>query len=303
MAQDNNWEDATCPICKASHPGDDKRALYTFSADTIEVLKGGCGSEPPAYLNIVQCDQCGLAYLTPRPKEEFMCKVYEAPEYFEGGGQGGYDDYLGQKDTLELTFRWFLKKLRQKGLTGGALLDVGCGPGLFLQEARSYFALTVGTDLCKEMAGQASRHCDWAIPGGPRSAEAHGPFDLVTAIGVLEHIYDPVKFIEDCASLLKPSGHLVLVTPDITGFWRKLMGRKWPSFKLPEHIAYYSPPSMKELAHRTSMNVREVFPYHQAFPLNLVLKRLGITVHSARLTKRVSVPLPWVMMTAVMNKR
>ena len=302
MPLHNQWEHAVCPICKTPCSHNSAQALYTFGPSDIDAFQGSHNRQHPAHLRIVQCAGCGLHCLTPRPREEFMQKIYETPAYFEGGMAGGYDDYMGQGRTLEVTFRWFLRKLKQKGLTGGTLLDVGCGPGLFLKEARTHFEYTVGSDLCQEMAAKASQHCDLAVTGGPLSAKEQGPFDLITAIGVLEHVYDAVAFISECASLLGPCGHLVLVTPDIMGFWRKLMGRKWPSFKLPEHIAYYSHTTLKELACRASMTVQEFFPYHQAFPLNLVLKRLKITLNMAEKTKRIMVPIPHVMTTAVLYK-
>jgi len=215
---------------------------------------------------------------------------------------GGYDGYEDQKSTLVHTFRWLLRKLEARGLTGGSLLDIGCGPGWFLREAKSLFQRRVGTDLCKETAEEASRFCDMAICGGPEDLQDSERFDLVTAIGVLEHVYDPVSFVRQCSKLLREEGHLILVTPDIKGFWYKIMKKRWPSFKLPEHIAFYDETTMSILASNAGMTLESVFPYHQAFPLGLMLQKLGLRFGRGSMSYRVPVPLPGVMMTAVLGK-
>jgi len=300
MQDNSQWETGICPICKDPPLRPRQGALYTFQLREVPVLTKDCGGLAPKGLSIIPCKRCGLFYLSPRLKEDAIKMLYEAPEYFKGGTHQGYDDYSEQARTLEMTFRWFLKRLHSKGLTGGALLDVGCGPGLFLKEARAYFHRRVGTDLCDEVAGLAAKNSDVALCGGPLSARAYGPFDTITAIGVLEHVYDAVPFIRDCASLLRPGGHIIIVTPDIMGFWRKIMGKRWPSFKLPEHIAYYQRDTIKTLAKEANMKVKDFFPYHQAFPLGLILRRLGLAKNNIKPLKDVAIPLPCVMMTAVL---
>jgi len=42
----------------------------------------------------------------------------------------------------------------------------------------------------------------------------HGPFDYILASHVIEHIPDPIRFLEDCQVILKPDGKLSLVVPD-----------------------------------------------------------------------------------------
>lgn len=126
---------------------------------------------------------------------------------------------------------------------------------------------------------------------------------LVTAISVIEHIYDPVSFLSDCSELLVNGGAIVMVTPDINGFWRHIMGRHWPSFILPDHIAFYDKNTLAFLAFRASMELSAAFPYHHWFPLGLTLSKLGIPLPEKWKGLRTSVMLPKVMLTAVFKKR
>ncbi len=42
-------------------------------------------------------------------------------------------------------------------------------------------------------------------------------FDWIIASHVLEHVPDPVRFLQECASVLKPDGRIALVLPDVRG--------------------------------------------------------------------------------------
>src|SRR5687768_5011647 len=61
-----------------------------------------------------------------------------------------YPDYLGQQDALRRSMRRHLDQMAGIQPPGGALLEVGCAYGLFLDEARHNFASVTGIDICQE---------------------------------------------------------------------------------------------------------------------------------------------------------
>jgi SAM-dependent methyltransferase len=295
---DMAWESGVCPLCRRESFNE---IIHSFS--TVQWRgRNRFWKAAPETLNIGRCSHCGLQYLSPRLSEDAMNRFYLSLSYFEGSAVGGYDSYAAQRVTLTYTFRWLARKLKAKGLTGGSLLDIGCGPGWFLREAEAFFEKRVGTDLCSEMVEEASSFCDRVILGGPDDLEGNEHFDLITAIGVLEHVYRPVSFVKSCRELLKDNGSLVLVTPDARGLWHRLMKKRWPSFKLPEHIAYYDRFSMDILATNTGMKLKSLFPYHQAFPLGLILRKLGFGFPERSFMHRTPLPLPAVMMATVFGR-
>ena len=60
------------------------------------------------------------------------------------------------------------------------------------------------------------------------------------------------------------------------GFWRYLMGHKWPSFKLPEHVLYFDRRSLARVMAEANISDIKTLPYPHAFPLPLVAEKLGI---------------------------
>lgn len=256
------------------------------------------------FLRVIRCQGCGLAYLYPRPSSVAAHELYLDPDYFDKGSEAGYINYLDQEASLRRTFVRFLVNLRREGFTGGAVADIGCGPGLLLEEAKTFFDLRMGTEMCAEVAARASKLCHGVVSGGPRDLAATGQmFDLVTAVSVIEHIYNPVAFLKDCGKLLDIGGCVVLVMPDISSPWRRLMGRHWPSFKIPEHIAFYEKKTLSVLASKADMELVKTFSYDHAFPLGLIFSKLGLPLPLKWQERGPCILLPRVMTAGIFRRR
>ena len=249
-----------------------------------------CGAPPPAPAytfppyGVVRCPQCGLWYLSPRLNEAAMVDAYREAAYFEGGSGPGYSSYLAQESTLRRTFRRLLRTMQRLGMTGaaagagGRLLEVGCAYGFFLDEAKPYFRHRAGTEFSEAGAALARPCADHVYVGGLEAIPdgAHGgQFDTIVLIHTIEHVYDPVKLLRGLMEHLAPGGWLVLATPDIGGFWRPLLGRLWPFWKPPEHVAFYDAGTLAALLGKAGCREVRRMPYLSYFPLSLVREKLA----------------------------
>lgn len=116
-------------------------------------------------------------------------------------------------------------------------------------------------------------------------------FDCCIATHVIEHVYQPAEFMRNLFDRLDPGGALVISTPDMGSLWRRALGRRWPSFKIPEHVGFYDEPCLRRLFMQTGFTEIERLPYLHAFPLSLALKSLGLpSLHS--MTARIPVWVP-----------
>jgi len=101
-------------------------------------------------------------------------------------------------------------------------------------------------------------------------------FNIVVAINVIEHIYSPLEFLISLKQRLRSDGRIVLATPDFGSFWPKILGDKWPSFKIPEHVVFYNTKTLGHLLEKAGFrNFREV-PFRHFFPLGLIAGKFGI---------------------------
>lgn len=262
-------EYTACPLCGADQPRSSKQFIF----------------EP---FRVVQCTNCQLWYLSPRLRESEMLQIYADPNYFEGKNQPGYSQpqgsYFDQEISKRLTFRKFLWQLQQRGMTGGHLLEIGCGYGWLLEEAAPLFDSLTGTDFNNEAVKQVKQLGYQAIQGGIEALPTKQRYNSIILTDVIEHIYEPVPFIQRLREHLSTTGWLILATPQMNSFWFKLQGKNWPSFKIPEHVTYYDQPTLTELFNRCGATQTVKLSYPHAFPLGMISAQLGLSL-PAKLAK------------------
>jgi SAM-dependent methyltransferase len=102
---------------------------------------------------------------------------------------------------------------------GGALLDIGCGYGYLLRRFVGRYRLA-GIDVSAHAAGVARV----ALPGATvvtadvqRPLPFRGPFDVVLAVNVVEHLEDPAAGADSIHEALVPGGLCVIHLPTING--------------------------------------------------------------------------------------
>jgi SAM-dependent methyltransferase len=247
---------------------------------------GSDGREFPFRLQdpytVARCTSCGFHYLYPRLIQGAMQEAYRHPSYYEGGACGYADtSYTMQESALRETFKRLLHNLANHRLTGGTLLEVGCGYGYLLDEAREYFGLRVGTEFSPDGAEIARATAAEVFVGGIEQISPERKFDCILAIQVIEHIYEPLTFVKELIRRTQSGGHIVVATPDIGGALRKVMGRHWPSFKVPEHVGYFDFRTLSRLMEKAGGRDVHRLPYPHAFPLGLITAKFGLNIPSA----------------------
>lgn len=235
----------------------------------------------PPY-GVARCVACGGYYLYPRLIESAMHAIYRESSYY-AGGESGYGDtsYRAQESALRATFKRFLRNLVKSNLAGGELLEVGCGYGYLLDLARPLFSSRTGTEFSFEAAAIARATGADVVVGGVEQLPVEAKFDCVLATQVIEHIYDPLPFVKELVSHTKPGGRIVLATPDIGGALRKILGLRWPSFKVPEHVMYYDFDTLGLLLRQAGLEDVRRIPYSHAFPFSLIGSKFGFPLPSS----------------------
>ncbi|MEZ5826575.1 MAG: hypothetical protein R3C97_18155, partial [Geminicoccaceae bacterium] len=88
--------------------------------------------------------------------------------------------------------------------------------------------------------------------------------------------YHPVPFLKAARQRLRANGHMVVAVPDMGSIWRRAMGRRWPSFKFPEHVTFFDASTLRDALARSGFsNIRPV-AYPHAFPVSLIVRKLGL---------------------------
>ena len=174
-------------------------------------------------------------------------------------------DYLVEEEGRRATARRLLEQVGGY-VAHGSLLDVGCGHGVLLDEARKLGYETTGLELSSD----AARHARDAFgldvhevplerfdPGGRR-------FDVVMLADVIEHLEDPVSALDRCYDLLADGGVLCVVTPDPSSRTAQLAGSKWWGY-IPAHMCLLPRKTLRELMAARGLVISEDGPLVRTF--------------------------------------
>ncbi len=248
-----------------------------IEGQTMEYVKCNiCALEDTKFLlkiekaNIVKCKNCGLVYVNPRPTKKELSKLYQKDYYtnkrFFEGKYYGYHDY---KKNVEGTIKTFelvqktIKKFKEKG----KLLDIGCGPGVYLGVAEKDGFKVQGIEISKE--GFEKSKSKFKVINKPlEDANIKGKFDVVTLFDVIEHLPTPKSTLLNINRIMNKNSLLCIITPDVDSLAARFLGSRWPEFRRwREHIYFFSRKTMQRLLESTGFELIETWTIGKYFTL------------------------------------
>ncbi|WP_162789221.1 MULTISPECIES: class I SAM-dependent methyltransferase [Sphingomonas] len=140
------------------------------------------------------------------------------------------------REHIDYTFR-YLPRPGPKA----RLLDVGCGNGQWLEQARSSGWHVSGVDFDQFAVVRArAAGLDVRLGSIEAWADADEVFDAVTMSHVIEHVPDPGQLVRAAFDLLQPGGTLYIDTPNIDAPTHARFGRLWRGLEAPRHFIILS---------------------------------------------------------------
>lgn len=226
--------------------------------------------------DVIDCEACRFRHIIPIPSVAELTDVYshdyysvEKPLYIERVTEDldwwkqVYDDRLG---TLESALA--------DEVTTPRILDVGCGPGFFLERARERGWTCTGVEPSKQAAQHASSLGLTVFNTFLTEdlIEDLGKYDAVHLNLVLEHIPDPAAMLQWISRLLNPGGLVAVIVPNDFNPVQETLQTvcDFPPWWVapPHHVNYFDRRSLSGLLESAGFSI-----YHTegSFPIDLFL--------------------------------
>jgi 2-polyprenyl-3-methyl-5-hydroxy-6-metoxy-1,4-benzoquinol methylase len=254
---------SACPVCNSG----DATVLHAGLEDRLFAV--------PGTWTLWQCHSCDVEFLNPRLTEDTIGQAYQtyhthsAPKrtlrvrlrefvmstYAKrhlGAGPGlpwNWSDWVVRWRFPALTQRLsesyrFLPRYR----AGAVLLDIGCGNGDFLLQAKPLGWRVVGLEIDPRARAIATARGLNVVEGSlPHTGLPGESFDVVMLNHVIEHVHDPRAVMRELFRLVRPGGKVYLTTPNRRSYGANLFGPSWRGLEPPRHLVLFTPDALVKL--------------------------------------------------------
>lgn len=266
-----------CPKCATESSSNDNWPYLIANDETKRINKS---------FSLHWCPDCSLGFIDPFPTDEDMKKLYDKnySSYIPSGKSDisqsikryicefRFYNYFNNKNILLKYVARFLAIFieivtgKQTSYTVGIplqlersanILEIGYGAGDWLHWMRSLgFDSLYGYDISDFNEKGLNKAGIKTFSGD--ISKINIKFKLIRLQHVLEHVPDPVIFLQNINNILQPGGKIVLVVPNLMSLSFKLFMVHYSSLMIPHHLFHYSPRSLNKLFIKSGYSIEAI---------------------------------------------
>lgn len=220
-----------CPIC---------------NSEKFSKLRNAIDARNPFWR---RCKSCFSVYARDIPEKEILEEYYNV--YYG-------EDNLNIPNFVAIKLGKQIKNFEQFRSNINSILDIGYGAGIFLHEAQKKGWKCSGSEYSPESI-RIGVNSGWNVHLGDLDEKVLlGPYDVVTAIEVLEHVSRPETIVQEAKSRLRVGGAFYGTTPNANSINLKMLGEKWSVLSYPEHQVLLSKKSIRYLMKQNGMKILDL---------------------------------------------
>lgn len=217
------------------------------------------------HFRIAKCKVCGLTFSNP---------IYSSNKIIDLYKKSANPDYQDLQNSARV-YASYLKRILTDFSNKNRLLDIGCGDGFFLTEAKKLgFKELYGVEPSEEAVGHLQKGLNKKniINNVFKKGQfKKNFFDVVCFFHVFDHVVDPNEFLKNCYDILKQGGYVVSVMHDSKALTHRILGENSPIFDI-QHIYLFDKNTVKKIFEKNGFKVLRVFNITNIYSLGYWMK-------------------------------
>lgn len=212
----------------------------------------------PDHWHVATCGSCSLTYLR-NPvayealEEEFAWEKTSVEKRAKSVGSTALSPKIRQlRNRFGLTHKGQQRKMGD-WFNNGTVLDIGCGGKVTAPEPMTPFGIELSRALHARADAMMRARGGYCVHGaGAQAIWEFDPemFDGVVMHSYLEHEVDLMGVLNGVFRALKPGGAAYVRVPNFGSINRRVIGPKWCGFRYPDHVTYFTLPTLRSTAQR-----------------------------------------------------
>jgi SAM-dependent methyltransferase len=200
-----------------------------------------------------RCLTCGGVFISAIPSQKTFKKYYEKLKMPKD------TDLEGKLRSRAQHILGLCKRLNPEAVN---LLDIGCGKGTVLEEARLFGLHSVGIEPSVDSSTFIQSHYAGTVHTEffptSHSQRFHNSFDIVILSHIVEHVRTPYSFIGEAIRCLTAKGTLVIETPNAASWLAHIEKNSYTFLTPPEHVFIFTPLALRIILDKQAVKVKIV---------------------------------------------
>lgn len=235
------------------------KAELNIRFDNVAILKTDCmcsvcgGYEfyPQKLIRLLRCNKCGL--IVSQRFWETGANLELEKEWFEEEYLESLSWWTSLFESLNNRRTW--SRISPYIKRNCRLLEIGVGSGSFLVYARKRGLYVHGCDLSASICQHLRQRYNISMCTSISDLSADTKYDIVVMNHVLEHVNNPIDFLQGVQYRMSDNGLLHLIVPNVACWEAALRG--WVSYE-PYHLIYFTESTIRKVVTKAGFKVIKV---------------------------------------------
>ena len=211
----------------------------------FDIVNESVRDDPSKSIKVVRCLTCGFVQLYPIPTADEYYKFYNLDMQAKNLTEiVDINEWRDKSKNDNIRYLKYVTKILPN-CNGKNLLDIGSGYGFFVNAASEAGFKATGIDVSDARILFAKNKLKGTFIKGDINCNfisTHSKkYDIITMFSVLEHVFDPVEFIELVLKLLSYEGTLIIEVPNIDDELLAFVPEYRSFFWQKAHLSYFDP--------------------------------------------------------------